>query len=539
MILLISLCSFSCSKRDVRNLLCDVDSYIIDRPDSALAVLDSIDRYKLISRSLKAHHALLYSMALDKNYIDITDDSIARIAVDYYTRLRGNNKAKARSLYSLGRVNFNCGKYDEAILSYIKAEPYAEHDDSLYLGMLKFAMRDAYNKTYNAVEELKCAQEAYQIFTDLGHDRYKRSAEYALAVAYHNLDDFENAQLRYQSIIASSASKDYIWAASMSGYVLSSLMIYGNNADFIHLDECLAQVCSFYPQALQDNDFWMWAYVKFAAGDKINGDLIVDSLRENFVSSASSYWRYLIAENQGDMSVANDFLIQTVRMQSQEVETVLKESLAMSQRDYYKTKLESSEHKLTIKNMMIIICVLIIVVFFMSAWLVLKKAKIDRMRALESAENMLHLLEVSDAEYSQLKNKFVTVYKSKFKTLGQLCSQYYNSIDRIDKKDILYRKVSMMVEEVRNDRVRRNEFENMLNADLNDIMLHLRAEMPKLKEVDYALFCYIATGFDAMTISHLLDMDIKNVYAHKRRLRIKIEDKHPIHMMQFLEMITS
>lgn len=58
----------------------------MDRPDSALSVLDSIDRSLLTTKRLKAHHALLHAMALDKNYIDVSDDSIARVAVDYFSK---------------------------------------------------------------------------------------------------------------------------------------------------------------------------------------------------------------------------------------------------------------------------------------------------------------------------------------------------------------------------------------------------------------------------------------------------------------------
>ena len=56
-----------CTPDHVRDSLLDVESYIMERPDSALAVLDSMDRTLLTTDRLKAHHALMHSMALDKN----------------------------------------------------------------------------------------------------------------------------------------------------------------------------------------------------------------------------------------------------------------------------------------------------------------------------------------------------------------------------------------------------------------------------------------------------------------------------------------
>lgn len=75
----------SCSIRDVRNQLKDVESYIAERPDSALAIIESIDSTVLRTKGLQAHHALLHAMALDKNYIDVKDDSLAlRCQVSFY-----------------------------------------------------------------------------------------------------------------------------------------------------------------------------------------------------------------------------------------------------------------------------------------------------------------------------------------------------------------------------------------------------------------------------------------------------------------------
>jgi hypothetical protein len=75
-----------CTSVKVKNTLKDVESYISERPDSALSVLESIERADLKGRRSEAHHALLHAMALDKNYIDVTDDSLANVAVKYYRK---------------------------------------------------------------------------------------------------------------------------------------------------------------------------------------------------------------------------------------------------------------------------------------------------------------------------------------------------------------------------------------------------------------------------------------------------------------------
>ena len=73
LILLVSLTAvlFSCTPSQVEKRLLDVESYIMERPDSALAVLESMDRSLLANESDRARHSLLNAMALDKNFLDV------------------------------------------------------------------------------------------------------------------------------------------------------------------------------------------------------------------------------------------------------------------------------------------------------------------------------------------------------------------------------------------------------------------------------------------------------------------------------------
>lgn len=73
-----------CAGRGSLNQLDDVESYIQEAPDSALAVLESMDTSSFRSRSDKALFSLLHSMALDKNFIDTTSTDVIMPAVDYY-----------------------------------------------------------------------------------------------------------------------------------------------------------------------------------------------------------------------------------------------------------------------------------------------------------------------------------------------------------------------------------------------------------------------------------------------------------------------
>ena len=81
----------------------DVESFINDHPDSALTVLSGVDSMALNTRALRARYSLLYVMALDKCYEDITAPGLLDPAVAWYER-HGSADEKMKTLYYEGRI---------------------------------------------------------------------------------------------------------------------------------------------------------------------------------------------------------------------------------------------------------------------------------------------------------------------------------------------------------------------------------------------------------------------------------------------------
>lgn len=94
-------------------------------PGKSLKIIESIDRASLNSRRLKARFALLYSMALNKNYIDIANDSIIAPAVRYYRR-HGTPNERMLAYYYNGIVYSFSGDSEQEMQNYLKAERFAE-----------------------------------------------------------------------------------------------------------------------------------------------------------------------------------------------------------------------------------------------------------------------------------------------------------------------------------------------------------------------------------------------------------------------------
>lgn len=103
-------CLISCNKRaDYYNTLLQVESQIEENPQEALTTLQQIDTDNLSGRRTRAKYSLLYSIALDKNYIDTTDIEILQPAIAYYGK-KGTPTDKLKTLYYQGVIYHNRGE---------------------------------------------------------------------------------------------------------------------------------------------------------------------------------------------------------------------------------------------------------------------------------------------------------------------------------------------------------------------------------------------------------------------------------------------
>lgn len=533
---------FSCSSPAAQRTLNDVETYIMDRPDSALAILDSMDRTLLTTDRLKAHHALLHAMALDKNYIDVTDDSLASVALDYYSR-KGPKKYEARSRYYLGLSYFYAGDLSKAILEFTRAEEVSEMSDSLYLAMIKTIQGHVYIQTHNDVEALNCYKKSYDLFSQLSMDFYMRVAEYGLAKAYFNVGDV----VASDSILRKLSSP----ADADSNSLISDVL-----ADRAYM--CITQPSPDYHQGVYiyekilreyDNvtwlykDYWAYAYALLCEDRSDSSNSIIDTLSQIDTSLTAKYWLYQIEKKRGNVEKALSLLEKSVTMNNTEVINVLKQSLFLSQREYYESQYREASLMVRVKNQMMILMVCLFVFILLLILYIIhryaSRQRTEKEKMMEYVEEIKRqLVQAKEEDYPLLKKRFIDLYKSRFETIGMLCEQYLQNKDRNDVEKVMYKKMLLMIEEIRNDNVRKVKFESLLNSELDGIMQNFRNEMPKSKEWEVTMFSYLVAGFDATMISRLMDMPLNNVYAYKRRLKLKIEDKKPEHSAQFLEMIS-
>lgn len=532
--------SAGCSSWRVDNTLTDVETYIMERPDSALMVLDSIDRTLLKTDRHKAHHALLHAMALDKNYIDVDDDSLASIAVRYYSK-KGPEKYEARSLYYLGLSYYYAQDYKKAILEFTKAEKVAERSDSLYLGMTKDIKATIYSATHNDSEALRLLKEAYDIYLELSLHQYINNTELRLANLYCNNDDFLKADSLYINLISSEKVDDFIKNSATKNKAFITISHYNKDYD---------KAAFLYDRLVNDSDasiltykdYWAYAYSLNQVGRKEEAQSLVSQLKSVDSSGTADYWMYLIEKSRGNSENALKYLEHTTTKTDKEVMKALQQSLALTQRDYYESEFINAEFKARNRQLIAISVgvssVLILVLLLWSVSVYVRRQREEKEYYLNYANEIRRQLEAAKKEdYPQLQRKYLEIYKSKFEMIGSLYEEYVLYRGKKNAEHAIYSKVSEIINAFIGDNANQHQLESVLDDSLDGIVSTLRKEMPRLKDIDYSIFCYMIIGFDATTISHLLNISTNVVYIRKSRMRQHIEDVAPKHKDQFLNIL--
>lgn len=146
---LVLLCNCTKKTTVVSKVLDNAEECIEQFPDSSLNILNTLEISRISNLAEKARYALLKSMALDKNYIDVTSDSLTSIALAYYVKC-GTPDEILKAYYYNGKINAYAGNYEEAMNNYIKAEKYVDNScDNLAIGRLYNAKMNIYKSIYD------------------------------------------------------------------------------------------------------------------------------------------------------------------------------------------------------------------------------------------------------------------------------------------------------------------------------------------------------------------------------------------------------
>ena len=532
-ILLATLLLASCASRQTASTLNDVETYIQERPDSALATIRAIDTTTLTTRSLRAHYALLHAMALDKNWIDTTDVNVVMPAVGYYAK-HGTADQKMKAYYYLGRIQQNGHDMNAAIISLTQAETAStDSQDDSFKGLLSMVISEVYKSAHYSEKEREYIEKGMDLFQKAGDTAHYNLSYGRLAMSYQEKHDWDIADSLYRKGI--ELAKNDTAAMRMFLVHYATMKVTQPVADPQGAVDLLNRAHQEYTSALPIKSYGVYAYASALAGDNKTCNAILDmfdGLSEQH-RKEPRYYQYLISKYREDYSRALKLLEDIYSDQDKTVDQMLNNSFANTLKDYYQNQAVELKREAQIQKLTFLILLLALLLVVGVVILAFRR---KRNREKQEAEQLVQLAEES-ARMMQQTNALL--FKNQFSIIGDLCKTYLRTEKSGEsyRKDAVYRRVQDILSNISNDDSLHAQFEEQINHDYFNIIDHIKADLGELSPTDERFLCYMIAGFDSSTISSILGLSLGNVYTKRSRLKDRIRQLDSPYKEQYLQVI--
>ena len=178
-------CSGNVKEKTPPPELVHAESVMFDHPDSALHILEDMPMPS--ARRDKENHVLwclLTSQAQVKLIMNISSDSLVRIAYNYY-KPTDNARRKAMSALYMGDINYDLGNIEEAMQYYLEGKTEVEKTDDYKTGyLIMSSLGKLYLYRRLADYALEACTKAYDYAVKDSNKRYQMTSLQNLARCY-------------------------------------------------------------------------------------------------------------------------------------------------------------------------------------------------------------------------------------------------------------------------------------------------------------------------------------------------------------------
>lgn len=596
-ILALFLAFTACSdQKAVTDVLNRAEVLMNEHPDSSLTLLRTLSFDDFQKESNRARYALLHSQALDKNYIDVTNDSLISVALEYY-KDKDDVRSKFLSYYYMGRVHANGERYLQATSCLMEAEQLADEVGDDYLsGLLYSEMGRIYRLYYDYPKSLEAYQKAAGFYEQAGMIGHRNYMWYYQSQVYCNMNKFDESKSLLQESLASAEEEE---DEVLVGLCLNDLLML-----YVELNR-MAEARMLYDEWLhlkQDSSgtsYLMGALARLCVSEQNYTDarFYLDKGWERARNHKDSVSLYLssamLSDRMGDGKKAYQELLTGVSMQNVNVRQSLEQPILTVQKDYLSDKLEFQNYKLRVeKHLRILYVIVFSLLLIIVVWWLLRKLRKTKEEARITIDGlhteMLRKEEKSRQELDILLKELEQKDKIAVDTLGKLRSalkhqeenrfEYVRQMEEMEKLHLaalsnktihiselfkawfgvmdrwmmiyrteetkglaklkrMGREISIFEEKYFVGNKAYCQLEKLLDAYHDDVMLHFRNEVKLADETDYRRVCYFFAGFSPDTIAWLMDEKTENVYQRRLRLRKNISSSAPLHKDLFLLML--
>lgn len=511
-LMLFSWLMVSCSESEGQKALNHVESVIEAHPDSALTLLRGVNKASLGSDKEKAQHALLMSMALDKNYIDTTTFDVLQPAIDYYLD-NGNPDDRLKTLYYQGRIYQNKGDRDNARNTFAKALDNTHGvKDSLCIARTLVAQAGLYFDLYDFESYTNFHLRAAKIYKNYSYKDYELDC---LLNALNGADDKALAD-SILNLCASFSSLDEAQQQKFNGYKMSYLNRHGTKKE---LSEIVRKQRAY---SYDVNGLLNLALAYNKLSDNAKAKQLLDDVHDSGVNfDTLKYQAILITvlRDLGDYKQAFlnywDFSHKT-----DSIHRILIEQNQRSIEEKHDLELKAQEKER--QKSQIIWCsisiVLLLCIIILAYSLYVKRIKTEHTNDLLKIRNLQDSLFERDRRQEAMSNKIGGLFSTRFKLLDGLASSYFECKETGQEQKRIYSEVKNSLSDFSSDATTQ-ELIDVVNGYKNGLMDNFKSDYPKLSASQYRLALYLFCGFSLPSISIFIGSDLRNLYVYKSRLK--------------------
>jgi tetratricopeptide (TPR) repeat protein len=473
-------------------------------------------------------------MALDKNYIDVEDDSLALVAWNYYKK-RPLSRERMLSAYSLGRVQLNKQDYIASMLSFRRSlEDARQLVDAHYEGLSLRNIAVVYDQTYDIVHSLEYMREAYTIFHGSGEQLYADYAKLSIALTYLNMRDVHSCDSVLRKL--KNVSDDNIQFQVNKAYMDVMYSLTPPDAE---------GVLRYYRLAKE------YKYSQFSAKEYTTVGTAFgllnqpDSMRyywEKAASEAASeedriaaiYDQYVVDSSEGQYERALSSLKTAVAFQDSLVNEKLRQSVSYALGELYGR--DAREVALQKKNLLSLLIIILLLCLLVSGYFITK----SRRQRIELEESLVRVSDVEEELQRMKTNQEGIAYSvealvhDKVKYLKSLSDLYFRFENKVANRE--YSTREEVIESFRRDlRAFRNNkeylvaLETKLNMQKDNMIAKMREGFAVkknkgelLREEDWTILIMVFSGFSVKTISFFTGLPVSTIGMRKTRYTEKI-----------------
>ena len=526
---------FACSTKPHQVMNQAEDLMNNNKADSAVILLRSLySSENVLSSRAKGRHALLLTMAQDKAYIDVTDDSLAKYAYHYYNH-HGRTRDKMLAAYYLAIIEARVHNDVEATIHFKQAEELATKiKDYHCLGYCQQKIAEIYGRNYDYEEYFNYSKKALKAFDTSGDTLTANLCRIYIAQYYRMNEQYEFAFNILDSLLHRSNSLKPL----IKGYASLAL------GEMYYSQERWKQADSMYQQFSElgyhevAKIIGNKAVIQEQFGQSQNADSLIQALKNRCISEADSTAFYTslmtIHMLRNDYKTAFHELEAAVNHQNRAVTGILARSITHAQKNYWENHYyleKATKHNQQLHGILIIISLLIVFLFFALALYKRKQELLAEHEAINTLKKDLRLLQQEQDDTGAIVNALLN---DKINKLQRISTAYFNWTDeaisireakrgRIMKEEII-REFRNDLKSLREDLNFFTDIENALNHSREQLMIRLRHAVShstdiSFDDLDYRLLSLFFANFSTKSISFIMDMTDDAVRKRKSRYK--------------------